>query len=90
MSEFEILTTLDVAADSSSINGNEFRDILLNEIKNMQRIGDLEFDIRDFSVTNIEGKGLGSLNYFFNSCSQNHSSAFVLFNLFLNFLLFLL
>lgn len=53
--DFEIATVIDIAAEGSKINGNELRDIFYNEIKNTRRIGEFEFDTRDFSVTNLEG-----------------------------------
>lgn len=58
LDNFEISTVIDVAADGPKIDGNEFRNIFYNEIKNIRRIGEFEFDTRDFSVTNLEGKNL--------------------------------
>jgi hypothetical protein len=79
LGDFEVLTTVDAAADTSKINGNEFRDILYNEIKNTQRIGELECDTRDFSLTNLEGKILKNAQFFSVAVHTFiHSSAFVI------------
>lgn len=53
---FEIYATIDIAADSNKISGNELRDIIYNEAKTYQKIGDQTIDLKEFSITNLEGK----------------------------------
>lgn len=73
------MTTVDVAAEATKINGNEFRDILYNEIKSTQRIGELECDTRDFSLTNLEGNILEKLQKILAVHKHIHSISFVTF-----------
>lgn len=53
---FEIYATVDIAAESNKISGNELRDIIYNEAKTYQKIGEHTVDLKEFSITNLEGK----------------------------------
>lgn len=53
---FEVYATVDIAAESNKISGNELRDIIYNEAKTFGKIGELTVDLKEFSITNLEGK----------------------------------
>lgn len=53
---FDIYATVDIAAESNKISGNELRDIIYSEVKTYQKIGEHTVDLREFSITNLEGK----------------------------------
>lgn len=53
---FDIYVTVDIAAESNKISGNELRDIIYSEVKTYQKIGEHTVDLREFSITNLEGK----------------------------------
>lgn len=48
--------TIDIAAESNKINGNELRDILYNEARDYHKFGDNTISTKEFSITNLEGK----------------------------------
>lgn len=53
---FEVYVTIDIAAESNKISGNELRDILYNEAKVYHKFGDHTISTKEFSITNLEGK----------------------------------
>lgn len=53
---FTIHVTIDIAADAPKINGNELRDIIYNQAKTYQKLGDHTVSLNEFSLTNLEGK----------------------------------
>lgn len=53
---FEIYATIDIAAESNKIKGNELRDILYSEAKSYHKFGEHTVNLKEFSITNLEGK----------------------------------
>lgn len=53
---FKVYVTIDIAADKNKISGNELRDILYNQAKVYQTFGTHTVDLKEFSITNLEGK----------------------------------
>jgi hypothetical protein len=53
---FEIYATIDIAAENNKISGNELRDIIYNEVKTYQKMGEHTVDLKEFLITNLEGK----------------------------------
>ncbi|KAG5680998.1 hypothetical protein PVAND_010469 [Polypedilum vanderplanki] len=51
---FKVSITVNIAADIPKINGNELRDIINNEIKTYQRLGDHVVEPNSFVITNLE------------------------------------
>ena len=51
---FEVYATIDIAAENNKISGNELRDIIYNEAKTYQKIGEHTVDLREFSITNLK------------------------------------
>ena len=58
---FEVYATVDIAAENNKISGNELRDIIYNEAKTYQKIGEHTVDLKEFSITNLEGNFLNAL-----------------------------
>lgn len=48
--------TVDIAAEANKISGNEIRDIFYNEAKSFHKYGELTVNLKEFSITNLEGK----------------------------------
>lgn len=55
---FEIYVTVDIAAEANKINGNELRDIIYDEAKTYQKLGEQTINLKEFSITNLEGKNI--------------------------------
>jgi hypothetical protein len=49
--------TIDIAAKDDKIESTELRKIIYDEIKKTQKIQDQTIDLKEFSLTNLEGKG---------------------------------
>lgn len=52
----EIGVTIDIAAQDGKIDGNKLRKIIYDEIQLTQKIDDQTIDLKEFSLTNLEGK----------------------------------
>lgn len=60
---FHVHATIDIAAENNKINGDELRDIIYNEVKEIRKIGDQTVDMKDFSITNLEGKKITNFSF---------------------------
>jgi hypothetical protein len=53
---FEVYATVDMAAEKNKINGNALRNIIHDQAKTFGKIGETTVDLKEFSITNLEGK----------------------------------
>jgi hypothetical protein len=79
----EIGVTIDIAAQDGKINGNQLRKIIYDEISSHQKIDDQIVILKEFSLTNLEGK-LRNLHL---KSHYGHHKSLCCFFTFLNFFL---
>lgn len=53
---FKIYVTIDFGADSNKISGTEVQNIFYDQAKLYRTLGEHTIDVKEFSLTNLEGK----------------------------------